>query len=100
MYVLWTENKNPIDVIEKVTEMFGRDNVVPGQSHYNGKGEESLRIEIFNDGKPLFNSRIYDLAHWIIEHNDQESVAVLRQEDPHLFRSRRDYLSESEGVYE
>jgi hypothetical protein len=104
MYIIWTENKNAIDVIAKVTEMFGADNVVHGQGHYNGKGEESLRIEIFHDGLQLFNLRVYDLARWIAQHNDQESVAVLRQDDPNLVRPEEfgdeDNLGEPEGVYD
>lgn len=114
MYIIWTEDKNGIDVIEKVAEMFGGDNVVGGQGHYNGKGEESLRIEIFNDRKPYFNSRVFKFARWVAEYNEQESVAVLWQDDPVLVLSgvgvelepsiaRNEFgierLDEPEGVY-
>lgn len=84
MYVIWTESKNSIDVVDKVASMFGGDNVIHGNGHYNGKGEESLRIEIFNDRKPDFASRVYEFAEWVAEHNDQDSVALLRQDDPEL----------------
>ena len=113
MYIIWTENKNTIEVIEKVTELFDGDNVVHGRGHYNGKGEESLRIEIFNDRRPQFNLRVYELARWIVRHNEQESVAVLRQDDPELVLPsdalepsivRNEFgieqLDEPEGVYE
>ena len=87
MYVIWTEDKNALDVMKKATLWFGGDNLVRGQGHYNGKGEDSLRIEIFDDRRPNFAKRVYGFAQWIIQHNDQESVAVQRQDDPELLRN-------------
>jgi hypothetical protein len=88
MYVIWTERKNVSDVLTKAEELFTGDNVITGHAHYKGVAESSLRIELFNDDKPKFASRVYDFAQWIAEHNEQDSVAVLMQDDPILLRAK------------
>jgi hypothetical protein len=87
MYVIWTEHKNVSDVIEKATELFSGDNVIAGHAHYKGMAESSLRIEIFDDKWPNFAKRVYGFAQWIALNNNQESVAVQRQDDPELVRN-------------
>ena len=109
MYIIWTEYKNTIDVMEKLAELFDGYNVMHVQGRYNGKGE-SWRIEIFNDGEPLFAVRVFKFARWIAEHNELESVSLLRQDDPHLVFPRVgrivrnefgiERLDEPEGVYD
>lgn len=87
MYVIWTERKNISDVLPKAEELFTGDNVITGHAHYKGMAEPSLRIEIFDDKRPNFAKRVYGFAQWIALNNNQESVAVQRQDDPELVRN-------------
>ena len=74
-YRLYTENKNASEVEQEVSKYFKSFNVSYPTGFWKGERENSLVIEVINDGVNTF-SGLGIIATWIKIHNKQQNVLI------------------------
>ena len=77
LYRIYTEDKNRDEIEQRVSQNTVGYTVLTGTGYWKGDREACLIIEVLG-GETRDN--VLQIAAWIKEHNEQDSVAVIEQE--------------------